>query len=115
SSLLLHVSCFCFYSSSRPRHLHFALHDALPIFAEPYRQVAGELLERDPEAFALRNSLMQRALNQRNKDGQPTSMNLENFKDLVRSEEHTSELQSRENLVCRLLLEKKKSRKQAIK
>src|SRR5690606_41907019 len=27
---------------------------------------------------------------------------------LVRSEEHTSELQSRENLVCRLLLEKKK-------
>src|SRR5690606_41040810 len=28
--------------------------------------------------------------------------------DVVRSEEHTSELQSRENLVCRLLLEKKK-------
>src|SRR5690606_40456542 len=27
-----------------------------------------------------------------------------------RSEEHTSELQSRENLVCRLLLEKKKRR-----
>src|SRR5215475_8793856 len=27
----------------------------------------------------------------------------------LRSEEHTSELQSRENLVCRLLLEKKKS------
>src|SRR5690606_42118543 len=26
---------------------------------------------------------------------------------IVRSEEHTSELQSRENLVCRLLLEKK--------
>src|SRR3712207_7040557 len=28
----------------------------------------------------------------------------------VRSEEHTSELQSRQYLVCRLLLEKKKSR-----
>src|SRR3712207_8385356 len=28
--------------------------------------------------------------------------------DDVRSEEHTSELQSRQNLVCRLLLEKKK-------
>src|SRR5690606_39453938 len=28
-----------------------------------------------------------------------------------RSEEHTSELQSRENLVCRLLLEKKKTKK----
>src|SRR5690606_39845985 len=29
----------------------------------------------------------------------------------LRSEEHTSELQSRENLVCRLLLEKKKASK----
>src|SRR5436309_6262685 len=28
----------------------------------------------------------------------------------LRSEEHTSELQSRENLVCRLLLEKKKKK-----
>src|SRR5690606_41116209 len=31
-----------------------------------------------------------------------------NYKTAGRSEEHTSELQSRENLVCRLLLEKKK-------
>src|SRR3989442_9513543 len=30
----------------------------------------------------------------------------------VRSEEHTSELQSRPHLVCRLLLEKKKKRRQ---
>src|SRR5690606_42005755 len=32
-----------------------------------------------------------------------------------RSEEHTSELQSRENLVCRLLLEKKKKQKHSKK
>src|SRR5690606_41715993 len=32
-----------------------------------------------------------------------------------RSEEHTSELQSRENLVCRLLLEKKKKQKRKLK
>src|SRR5438874_8068777 len=31
------------------------------------------------------------------------------FVDLLRSEEHTSELQSRRDLVCRLLLEKKKT------
>src|SRR5206468_9423894 len=31
---------------------------------------------------------------------------------LMRSEEHTSELQSRSDLVCRLLLEKKKKKKQ---
>src|SRR5437868_12106110 len=33
----------------------------------------------------------------------------------VRSEEHTSELQSRFDLVCRLLLEKKKQKKKKIK
>jgi len=32
----------------------------------------------------------------------------ESLLDMVRSEEHTSELQSRLHLVCRLLLEKKK-------
>src|SRR5947209_13008600 len=33
------------------------------------------------------------------------------FSGVLRSEEHTSELQSRQYLVCRLLLEKKKSRR----
>src|SRR2546427_5147006 len=37
-------------------------------------------------------------------DGIPQGKSL----DLMRSEEHTSELQSQSNLVCRLLLEKKK-------
>src|SRR5690606_41951771 len=32
------------------------------------------------------------------------------IKSVLRSEEHTSELQSRENLVCRLLLDKKNSK-----
>src|SRR5690606_39472139 len=44
-----------------------------------------------------------------NKSGRPTSST--KIKSPVRSEEHTSELQSRENLVCRLLLEKKKNRR----
>src|SRR2546430_6423643 len=35
---------------------------------------------------------------------------LEQGKEMYRSEEHTSELQSQSNLVCRLLLEKKKVR-----
>src|SRR5260370_29022397 len=38
------------------------------------------------------------------------SEDLGGLRDLLRSEEHTSELQSHLNLVCRLLLEKKKSR-----
>src|SRR5690606_41122831 len=45
-------------------------------------------------ASAARNLPMQFSFNHRSSAG-------------VRSEEHTSELQSRENLVCRLLLEKK--------
>src|SRR2546422_5504304 len=36
------------------------------------------------------------------------AMVLEDQRQMVRSEEHTSELQSRLHLVCRLLLEKKK-------
>src|SRR2546421_1494457 len=36
------------------------------------------------------------------------------FDDAGRSEEHTSELQSRSDLVCRLLLEKKKKKKKKL-
>src|SRR2546427_5076212 len=35
--------------------------------------------------------------------------------DRPRSEEHTSELQSQSNLVCRLLLEKKKKQQEAVR
>src|SRR5436309_5958995 len=45
------------------------------------------------------------------KDWQSQSRAIESmaaYRSIRRSEEHTSELQSRENLVCRLLLEKKK-------
>src|SRR3712207_7161375 len=37
-----------------------------------------------------------------------------NGSDKTRSEEHTSELQSRQYLVCRLLLEKKKKRREIL-
>src|SRR3989442_11349378 len=51
-------------------------------------------------------SLVKRAMDQ----GRPAPKNVtpDNVK---RSEEHTSELQSRPHLVCRLLLEKKKKKK----
>src|SRR5690606_40187939 len=42
------------------------------------------------------------------KRGRMAQANSQSKKFMTRSEEHTSELQSRENLVCRLLLEKKK-------
>src|SRR5690606_41981143 len=40
--------------------------------------------------------------------GRDEILKIAHDEELARSEEHTSELQSRENLVCRLLLEKKK-------
>src|SRR5690606_32574344 len=40
----------------------------------------------------------------------PDEKHLPEVEKAYRSEEHTSELQSRENLVCRLLLEKKKKK-----
>src|SRR5690606_41277061 len=43
--------------------------------------------------------------------GAPPVLILSSLHENLRSEEHTSELQSRENLVCRLLLEKKKKKK----
>src|SRR3989449_374253 len=46
--------------------------------------------------------------------GIPATVRARMFADSVRSEEHTSELQSRLHLVCRLLLEKKKKNTNAI-
>src|SRR3989442_9217790 len=43
--------------------------------------------------------------------GAPGSIRHADFEREFRSEEHTSELQSRPHLVCRLLLEKKKNKK----
>src|SRR5690554_7791732 len=40
----------------------------------------------------------------------PTLTDMETEVNILRSEEHTSELQSRPHLVCRLLLEKKKNK-----
>src|SRR5690242_4861497 len=48
-------------------------------------------------------------------DGQPVlAITGHTFHDLIRSEEHTSELQSHVNLVCRLLLEKKNKKKKTL-
>src|SRR5690606_39304951 len=58
-----------------------------------------DVLEGDGEALAER---------MRADGGKAQFWALDVTDEVARSEEHTSELQSRENLVCRLLLEKKK-------
>src|SRR2546430_9901361 len=78
------VTFFFFFNDTATTEIYtLSLHDALPIYdALRARGVAGRVFRRpQPE--------------------QPEA----------RSEEHTSELQSQSNLVCRLLLEKKKTRR----
>src|SRR5438874_5646734 len=91
---------FLSYACCLHRDLHFSLHDALPISSVMVRG-GGFLIGI---GIAWRRGLIRldapdwRALPTVFRVGAPLS----------RSEEHTSELQSRRDLVCHLLLEKKK-------
>src|SRR2546426_6299100 len=83
-----------------------------------FRSVNGHVSRIDPSVqngtvtvdVTITDALPQGARPDLSVDGTVT---LENLKD-VRSEEHTSELQSPCNLVCRLLLEKKKKRRYSL-
>src|SRR5690606_41922396 len=90
-----------FFNATAPTAIYtLSLHDALPIL--PFRAKSVEIISMltwSPERVT-RFGLLTQA----------TSTDCEGERYSVRSEEHTSELQSRENLVCRLLLEKKKER-----
>src|SRR5690606_41222969 len=92
-----------------------SLHDALPICAalaagqgDSYRRrflEVGVLLIDDVQFLAGRREMQAELL--RVVDAmQAVGRQIVLTSDRPRSEEHTSELQSRENLVCRLLLEK---------
>src|SRR5262249_61378372 len=85
-----------------------SLHDALPISAEPTAigdptncSRAGS--KRTRSSVATRSPAM-------NSMRLPSREKLGVWAQRARSEEHTSELQSLTNLVCRLLLEKKKNK-----
>src|SRR5688572_31047641 len=71
-------------------------HEDKYLVQEARRNVRLEI-EELPPVFTLEDSLAQKEIIW--------------GEDNVRSEEHTSELQSQSNLVCRLLLEKKKKKK----
>src|SRR5690606_41286440 len=82
-----------------------SLHDALPICA----RVCSATAARCCSTSACKRCT---ASSSRDVSARTCAMSCEKSEACCcsrRSEEHTSELQSRENLVCRLLLEKKKS------
>src|SRR5690606_39966404 len=100
-------------STPRTTLYNLSLHDALPIYipGRIVRLVAREVNKRKLAIHVgVRNIRQHNAVGD---DHKPTIRIERNnpfnlFPSIFRSEEHTSELQSRENLVCRLLLEKKK-------
>src|SRR5690606_41183971 len=71
--------------------------------------VSEKIMQRNGLTKEDVNWLVAHQANKRIIDATAQRMGLDESKVLIniRSEEHTSELQSRENLVCRLLLEKK--------
>src|SRR5690606_39761571 len=82
-----------------PRHRHSFLHAALPICGSAAVDNAARIATRWVWATSTLRSARARISGSRSRLMLSTAS--------CRSEEHTSELQSRENLVCRLLLEKK--------
>src|SRR5690606_40627018 len=97
-----------------PRTTHsdtLSLHDALPISGGGDRG-RRESVPRAPPARSPPRPTRRRARapesRRRIRCARPASPRRRGAACSGRSEEHTSELQSRENLVCRLLLEKKK-------
>src|SRR3712207_9063489 len=88
---------FFFNDTATTEIYTLSLHDALPILDA---DVPGDLGTLSVEAAGVRdcvNHLLLNAIKFTPDGGR-----------IARSEEHTSELQSRQYLVCRLLLEKKK-------
>src|SRR5690606_41746102 len=100
------IQCYhTFFFYNQPEHAEIytlSLHDALPILRVnmlPDGTITAVTVSRSSGDAPFDNSAVAAVKN----IGRLTEMQ-------GRSEEHTSELQSRENLVCRLLLEKKKTR-----
>src|SRR3712207_7296505 len=90
------IDTFFFFNDTATTEIYtLSLHDALPISF-------SELMNADPEAFRQKFRKMA---------ADPFAFYRGSaclfYADMERSEEHTSELQSRQYLVCRLLLEKK--------
>src|SRR3712207_9540997 len=89
----INATYFLFFNDTATTEIYtLSLHDALPIFPEIAGVMFHEIAARQSPAGAL--------VAAGPRDNPETAW--------YRSEEHTSELQSRQYLVCRLLLEKKK-------
>src|SRR5437016_10370852 len=83
----------------------------------PYTTLFRSLLKRSPQPTSASeppHSPTNKGTWRANRPNDASQLRWSRRHPVTRSEEHTSELQSLTNLVCRLLLEKKKHKKQII-
>src|SRR5256885_14864753 len=113
-SLLPPISLFFFFNDTATTEIYtLSLHDALPICKKVHDDpvdASSGAMEQLFLSYTAKD--MQKELEQRKAVRETVKEQL--HKKMQRSEEHTSELQSPCNLVCRLLLEKKKTRIDAV-
>src|SRR5690242_21827885 len=94
------LSLFFFFNDTATTEIYtLSLHDALPISSWSRRSPSPDRADRP-----------QYRRSQHPGDRRPRTRERHHRRPSPRSEEHTSELQSHVNLVCRLLLEKKKKK-----
>src|SRR5260221_10264564 len=100
TSLPLIIFFFFFFNDTATTEIYtLSLHDALPIFDEVLTRMGDEV-----------RLVQGRGVKHRVDPFHASANRAEAWKGSTRSEEHTSELQSHSDLVCRLLLEKKKKK-----
>src|SRR5690606_41329716 len=106
------ISSFFFNDTATTEIYTLSLHDALPI-SEGKIAIGPPIEDGFYYDFDLPRALTPDDLSDIEERMRKIIKGKHNFvyREVSRSEEHTSELQSRENLVCRLLLEKKKKNK----
>src|SRR2546427_6458055 len=104
--------CLFFFNDTATTEIYtLSLHDALPIY-RAHRAPARDPAQGKPRlarrAFCRHGPRIQKRTRHNFRIRADDSRNCGEC--VFRSEEHTSELQSQSNLVCRLLLEKKKTK-----
>src|SRR5256885_3389979 len=105
------MTLFFFNDTATTEIYTLSLHDALPIYAEAFDQAAehGEQAKQHQIELQRRQLHADDEFGQLLADARETDRVGEHIgRENQRSEEHTSELQSPCNLVCRLLLEQKR-------
>ena len=111
------VGCFFFNDTATTEIYTLSLHDALPIYrsvglhpAQAVRLGRGKRVQVVEADFLDTAATQDPAVKNDRYFAEFAGRHGTRGGEVVRSEEHTSELQSRQYLVCRLLLEKKKKK-----